>query len=58
MTTAEIIETILSSHEVTLPVEEARKVIAESAGRVTWMDAGATWARLVPATPGVKYPTL
>jgi hypothetical protein len=58
MTTAEIIEAILSSDSMTLPIEEARKVIAESDGRVTWLFAGSDWARLVSGTPGTTYPTL
>lgn len=50
----------VKTHGVTLglPIALAREVIAASEGTVTWCDAGDTWARLVPATPGVDYPAL
>lgn len=56
-----IIEQILHLRpldSVTYPIDIARDVISASGGRVTWIEAGATWARLTPSTPGVEYPAL
>ena len=57
-TTQEIIDRVGEHTALPLAIDTARRAITESAGRLTWIDAGETWARVCRATPGVTYPTL
>lgn len=41
-----------------IELERARALIKASANRLTWFDAGETWARLTLARPGFFYPEL
>jgi hypothetical protein len=57
---AEILRTLTAGERqtVTTDIESARAAIEASAGRLTWMDAGETWARVILGTLGTAYPTL
>lgn len=43
---------------LTVSLDNAVDLLAASGGRLTWLDAGETWARIVLARPGVTYPPL
>jgi hypothetical protein len=43
---------------VVVGIDHARRLIAESVGRLTWSSAGATWASLHKADPQTRYPAL
>tara|TARA_B100000745_G_scaffold192726_1_gene126781 strand:+ start:38415 stop:38612 length:198 start_codon:yes stop_codon:yes gene_type:complete len=43
---------------VTIGFNNAVKLIAESNGRLTWLDAGDSWARVCLARKGSEYPPL
>jgi hypothetical protein len=40
---------------VTVSIDHARRLIAESRGRLTWSSAGATWSSLHKADPQTRY---
>ena len=54
---AEVLQEVQRTGQDTHHACFARWLLART-DKVTWFDAGETWARLVPATPGVKYPPL
>jgi hypothetical protein len=39
-------------------LKTARRLITESGGRLTWWDAGETWASITLAHPDTTYPPL
>lgn len=46
-------------HAVKMDITDARRVIEESNGLLTWLDAGETWARVCFAdNPDAWYPAL